>query len=703
MSPSDPRFPSPDDPAAGENPAPPASGGEEEGDAEGQPDRLAGFFDEAVRDPDAGPRPADQGDLLIVRNMNDEFAAAQAAADARRAESPEPAAEDHRDASPEPADDDLGLMGNSPPQATAPAGAVQRPESSPPQAAAPPAPDPSPEPEPVAGETQPAPEPSPVEEPPAAEEPPRPRAEFLEPDLRPSRKPEPLEPAPPPPVRRIRPRRRARPAPPLGSTVALIAGGALLVLATALASGRVEPFHTWYYVFAWYPFLAAINYLTAMRSREHSVFAGRWKAIGAMLAWSVPVWLVFEAFNFRLADWYYVGVPRELLWRRLGVIVSFATVLPGVLLLEELGRVHGLFAKLRTRAFAWTRRLDRIVLGVGAAWTVLVLALPHFAYPLLWGVPVLLLEPWLRRGDGPSLAKDLAAGRPGRILRLLGAGMVCGLWWEAANTVAGGKWIYTVPGLDALRPFEMPLLGFIGFAPFALCLWSMARALVRLGLLPDWEQVAGGTGEAEAEAHGAEADATSATPADAEADATTEPSPDAASGADTEAGTDAAAAAPGLLRGRRKPLAVAAAAGLSLLTLAGMDRWTVDSFTAHAADVPGIPDGIPEYAVEQHLDSPRGLLRLIAEGKLYVPGESNAVMLDHLQNACRLSILDEIGTDNAGRLIAAGIGSVEALAASDPAELTARLGALDEPGWHPRPRRVAEWIRAARRETSAGQ
>jgi hypothetical protein len=41
------------------------------------------------------------------------------------------------------------------------------------------------------------------------------------------------------------------------------------------------------------------------------------------------------------------------------------------------------------------------------------------------------------------------------------------------------KWIYTVPGLEGLKVFEMPLLGFLGFPPFAvecLVVLSAARA-----------------------------------------------------------------------------------------------------------------------------------------------------------------------------------------------------------------------------------
>jgi hypothetical protein len=690
MSPFDP-HPRESRPPGGRKPAegpPPAEEPEVPED-----DRLAGFFDETVRDPASGPGSPGDNDLFILRNMTDEFSDAQARDEERRRR--EAAEAERRAAEARAAEQERKAREEQEAREAQPAAEAKEAET-------------------ARGEESA-------------------RVAFIEPDLSPAPPPTPGQEilataAAAAKARRPAPRKRRRrrgPQPPPASTLALAAGGALFVLATGLAAARVEPFHTWYYVFAWYPFLMAINHLTAMRSPEHSVFAGRGRALAAMLAWSVPAWLVFEALNFRLENWYYIGVPRELLWRRLGVIVSFATVLPGVLLLEEALRVRGVLDKVRTRTFAWRDGWDRIVLGVGAAWTVLVLALPQFFFPLVWGIPVLLLEPWLRRGDGPSLARDLSEGRPARAMRLLLAGMACGLWWEAANTIAGGKWIYTVPGLDALRPFEMPLFGFIGFAPFALCLWAMARALVRLELLPDWERVEPKRAEAEGEASteaaadgdAAPGDAPATIPAAAVSGILAEPSdlaglddsvdpddiadedrPPVPAGAPAPAAR-AAAAAGRFLRSRRGAIALAAAFSLIVLTL--MDRWTVDSFTARAADVPGVPDGIPQYAREHGLDHVRGVLHLIREGAFYVPGESNERMLEELENACRLSLLHGIGTDNARRLTAAGTGSVEELAASDARELTARLRELEEKGWRPRPRRVAEWIRAAQSEEPA--
>ena len=56
---------------------------------------------------------------------------------------------------------------------------------------------------------------------------------------------------------------------------------------------------------------------------------------------------------------------------------------------------------------------------------------------------------------------------------LLAAGALCGLLWEFWNSGAGAQWHYTVPFVGVLKVFEMPLLGFLGFPPFALECFAM--------------------------------------------------------------------------------------------------------------------------------------------------------------------------------------------------------------------------------------
>ena len=61
------------------------------------------------------------------------------------------------------------------------------------------------------------------------------------------------------------------------------------------------------------------------------------------------------------------------------------------------------------------------------------------------------------------------ACKPGQVC----AGGACGLLWEFWNYWAATKWTYTVPYLGGVKLFEMPVLGFLGFPPFAVECWAM--------------------------------------------------------------------------------------------------------------------------------------------------------------------------------------------------------------------------------------
>jgi hypothetical protein len=55
--------------------------------------------------------------------------------------------------------------------------------------------------------------------------------------------------------------------------------------------------------------------------------------------------------------------------------------------------------------------------------------------------------------------------------------LICGGLWEFWNFWASAKWIYTVPWVGEVKLFEMPVLGFFGFPPFAEECYVIAQSL----------------------------------------------------------------------------------------------------------------------------------------------------------------------------------------------------------------------------------
>jgi hypothetical protein len=54
---------------------------------------------------------------------------------------------------------------------------------------------------------------------------------------------------------------------------------------------------------------------------------------------------------------------------------------------------------------------------------------------------------------------------------------MCGFFWEMWNFFSYPKWVYHIPFFDFLRVFEMPILGYGGYIPFALELFALYHLL----------------------------------------------------------------------------------------------------------------------------------------------------------------------------------------------------------------------------------
>ncbi len=256
----------------------------------------------------------------------------------------------------------------------------------------------------------------------------------------------------------------------------ILGAAALLVAAVLGLALQVPPVPTWFYDLAWWPTLVILDTLVVRRGGA-SVFA-RPRRFAAMLWWSAAIWFVFEAINFRLQNWYYVFLPAHPLERWVGITLSFATVVPAILVPERLLEALGVARDLRIPALAVPATQLAVAAAIGLALLGAVLIWPRVLYPLTWLAVWLIAEPLLYRTDPErSLFADLARGRPGRIVRLMAAGLFAGALWEAFNAPARSKWIYTVPLLEDLKLFEMPPLGFLGFPFFALELWSLYHLL----------------------------------------------------------------------------------------------------------------------------------------------------------------------------------------------------------------------------------
>lgn len=247
-----------------------------------------------------------------------------------------------------------------------------------------------------------------------------------------------------------------------------------LVAAEVLMFRHVEPVATYFTPIAWSAFIlvvdAAVLAITG-RSRLNDAPI----TLLRMAILSVPLWLVFEAYNLRLQNWTYVGVPQEKLPAFLGYGWSFATITPAIFEVSDL--VQAILPPIPSQPRKLSVAAENVFIFLGATCLVAPLVLPQqiaaYCFALVWVGFILLLDPINRRLSLPSFVGDLSEGFRRRFVGFLLSGWVCGWLWEFWNYWAAAKWHYTFPMFQSWKIFEMPAPGFIGFVPFALECFAM--------------------------------------------------------------------------------------------------------------------------------------------------------------------------------------------------------------------------------------
>jgi hypothetical protein len=260
-------------------------------------------------------------------------------------------------------------------------------------------------------------------------------------------------------------------------------GVVTLAVSEGAMLAHVEPFWTWHTPFAWTGYILIIDGIIYTR-RGRSWLTRHIREFAFLAIVSIPLWVVFEGYNVLIKNWYYVNLPENLVLRYLGYAWAFATISPGIFQTAELvailrGRRTG-----PTEADAESRRRLRVDYELATAdYVSVVFGAAMLLLPIIWPSPYLaapvflgfifLLDPINAWSGDDSLLRDFRNGTYERVTNLIIAGFICGGLWEFWNFWARAKWIYTVPIVGHVKIFEMPVLGYFGFPPFALECFAM--------------------------------------------------------------------------------------------------------------------------------------------------------------------------------------------------------------------------------------
>jgi len=258
-------------------------------------------------------------------------------------------------------------------------------------------------------------------------------------------------------------------------------GGIAIILgAEALLFAGNQFVGHWFTPIVWTGYILFIDALVYKLKSRSPLMSDRFEFLVVAIS-SIAGWWLFEFYNaprFWNSNlelwWHYHNLEPNLFLRRAGYDWAFATIFPAMFETAEL--FTGTLFKARP-ALPTIRFPKPVLIGlslIGAIGVIVPLVFPsEWFAPVVWLSFILLLDPINALRGSPSINGDLARGDWRRLGCLLAGGFLCGLLWEFWNYWALSKWTYTVPYFGNIKIFEMPVLGYLGFPPFAVECWVM--------------------------------------------------------------------------------------------------------------------------------------------------------------------------------------------------------------------------------------
>ena len=258
--------------------------------------------------------------------------------------------------------------------------------------------------------------------------------------------------------------------------VQLGAGLAVIAFGWGVSLAGAEPFRGYWFDLVWTGFILAADAVVWGRAGRSLLHGGGWR-LAAMFALSAPFWWAFEVANWRLENWRYVGAdifsgPSQMPLKTL----SFAFVLPALAESRDLLRSFVRFPHPPAVPLpSWTAPA---LIALGLACVPLLYLFPDQTFPLVWVAPLGVLDGIAELRGRPSIIALVRRGRAGPVLLMAVAGLGTGILWELWNSGALPHWEYRIPYVGFWRVFEMPILGYLGYLPFALTADAVIRLLL---------------------------------------------------------------------------------------------------------------------------------------------------------------------------------------------------------------------------------
>lgn len=261
----------------------------------------------------------------------------------------------------------------------------------------------------------------------------------------------------------------------------LVTGVVLVAIAWPLAWFGPSPYSQYTFFPIWLGYILTVDGVTFLRSGT-SLLSRDWRRFALLFVFSVPLWWVFEFANQFLQNWRYVQARHfdSAAYVALASL-AFSTVMPAIFVTAELYRTFRPFHPARHGIRIAPSPAGLIAIaGLGLLLFIGSLAFPDVMFPFVWIGLFLLVDVINAFTGGNSVAAQIAQGRWDTVAVLFATGITCGFFWEMWNFWSLPKWVYDVPYVSRPKIFEMPLLGYGGYLPFALEVYAFYHLLHKL-------------------------------------------------------------------------------------------------------------------------------------------------------------------------------------------------------------------------------
>ncbi|MBE9525250.1 MAG: hypothetical protein IMY76_09125 [Chloroflexi bacterium] len=230
----------------------------------------------------------------------------------------------------------------------------------------------------------------------------------------------------------------------------------------------------WAFFPLWLGYALVVDGLVLKRTGT-SLVARSWKKYIGIFLISAPAWWLFEVINWWIGNWHYVGRAYFTnIEYAIFATLSFSTVMPAVFGTAELAQSLPFIRNLKLGPiFSPDRVTIRRWFIFGCIMFASLVIWPRYFFPLMWISIYFILEPiniWMGNHNLVTRTKE---GDWRGVISLFAGVLLTAFFWEFWNYWAYPKWIYTVPFVDFWHIFEMPLLGYGGYLPFALELFAL--------------------------------------------------------------------------------------------------------------------------------------------------------------------------------------------------------------------------------------